>query len=218
MSIMDVLPAEAGLAVTAVTITSELIGIAFTTTGSAARCPTCGAPSDRVHSRYVRTIADLPLRDRRVAFSHHRPPVPVSERRVRAGDLPERVPGLVSTHACSTGPLTESHRAIGFAVGGEAGARLAVQLANRVSKRPTGSTHTRRPPISAGEPVFSYNSAHASVAGLEAEAVSMRGLYSRRIESGVPILTGNWDRFECTRESGCASALPSIPGVTQPAL
>jgi transposase len=129
MSITDVLPAEAGLTVTAITITPGLIGIAATATGSAARCPACGAPSDRVHSRYVRTMADLPLRGRRVALR-------ITVRRFRCPNAGceraifcERVPGLASTHARSTGPLTESHRAIGFTVGGEAGSRLAEELA-----------------------------------------------------------------------------------------
>jgi hypothetical protein len=40
----------------------------------------------------------------------------------------ERLPGLLDAHARSTARLTDAHRAIGFALGGEAGARLAEHL------------------------------------------------------------------------------------------
>ena len=33
-----------------------------------AACPRCGTPSDRIHSRYRRTVADLPCRGRPVAL------------------------------------------------------------------------------------------------------------------------------------------------------
>ena len=60
MSITDLLPADAGLAITAVTVTPTLIGLAITPTAGTACCPACGASSDRVHSHYARTAADLP--------------------------------------------------------------------------------------------------------------------------------------------------------------
>jgi hypothetical protein len=60
MSITDVFPAEAGLMVTAVTFTPDVIGIAATPTGPTGVRPTCGTPSGRVHSRYTRKVADLP--------------------------------------------------------------------------------------------------------------------------------------------------------------
>jgi transposase len=68
MSIKDVLPAEAGLAVTAVTLTPDVIGVAVGPTAEMADCPECGTSSSSVHSRYVRTVADLPWQGRRVVF------------------------------------------------------------------------------------------------------------------------------------------------------
>jgi transposase len=41
----------------------------------------------------------------------------------------ERLPDLVPRYARSTARLTDAHRAIAFALGGEAGSRLASQLA-----------------------------------------------------------------------------------------
>jgi transposase len=129
MSITDVLPADAGLSVAAVTTTAELIAVAATLTIPTGTCPACGTPSDRVHSRYTRTLGDLSIRDRRLVLR-------VTVRRFRCSNTGceraifcERIPGLASAHARTTGPLTETHRAIGFAVGGEAGARLAERLA-----------------------------------------------------------------------------------------
>jgi transposase len=65
MSPLDLLTPEAGLAVTTVAISPDLIAIAATTAPTA-RCPRCDRPSDRVHSRYTRTAADLPWQGRRV--------------------------------------------------------------------------------------------------------------------------------------------------------
>src|SRR5215472_7225000 len=98
-------------------------------TSPTAACPRCGVPSDRVHSRYRRTAADLPLRGRHVALR-----LVVRRFRCARPDCPqqifcERLPHLLAPHARATARLTEAHRDIGFAAGGEAGARLATRLA-----------------------------------------------------------------------------------------
>ena len=78
-----------------------------------------------VHSRYARTVADLPTGDRPVALR-------LFVRRFRCArpDCPqhifcERLPGLLPAYARTTARLTETQRLIGLALGGEAGARLA---------------------------------------------------------------------------------------------
>ncbi len=38
----------------------ERVTVCASTEGSAAPCPRCGRPSNRVHGRYQRTLADLP--------------------------------------------------------------------------------------------------------------------------------------------------------------
>jgi len=97
-------------------------------TASSATCPHCGTLSDRVHSRYRRTVADLPCQDRPVALR-----LVVRRFRCRQPDCPqtifcERLPKLLKAHARSTTRLSAVHRTIGFALGGEAGARLAQRL------------------------------------------------------------------------------------------
>lgn len=125
----DLLPPAAGLAVTAIVITPDTTIVSAATTASLVACPACGTPSDRVHSRYVRTAADLPWQGRRVILR-------VTVRRLRCREVGcnravfcERLPDLLAPHARSTGRLTDVHRAIGFALGGEAGSRLCEPLA-----------------------------------------------------------------------------------------
>jgi alpha-tubulin suppressor-like RCC1 family protein len=68
MSTQEVLPAETGLAMTGVTITPNWIVIAGSAMASSAACPGCGTNSDRIHSHYIGTVADLPWQGRRVAL------------------------------------------------------------------------------------------------------------------------------------------------------
>ena len=97
-----------------------------------ARCPLCGARSERVHSRYARTVFDLPwrgiavkveVRARRFFCDRKR-----CERRVFCERLPE-----IAARARKTGRLEEALRAIALELGGEAGARLARELGLAVS-------------------------------------------------------------------------------------
>ena len=94
----------------------------------AARCPLCRQTSDRVHSRYVRKLADLPshgqaieirLRVRRFFCSGSKCP-----RRIFAERLP-----FAAAFARTTRRLRDIHAEIGLFLGGEAGARLASRLA-----------------------------------------------------------------------------------------
>ncbi|HZS91449.1 MAG TPA: ISL3 family transposase [Chloroflexota bacterium] len=96
-------------------------------------CPACGQASARVHSRYLRLVRDLPsagqpvrllLRVRRFFCG-----APSCPKRTFA----ERLPDLVPYRARQTPRCTQALRAIGFAVGGEAGARLATRLGLRTS-------------------------------------------------------------------------------------
>lgn len=129
MSFPDLLPPDAGLAVTAIAVTPELIAIAASTSAATATCPRCRLPSDRVHSRYIRTAADLPWQGRRVIFR-------VTARRFHCRTAGceraifcERLPATLAPHARTTDRLTDTHRSIGFALGGEAGSRLTRHLA-----------------------------------------------------------------------------------------
>jgi transposase len=118
-----------GLRVMDLDIERDAVAIHVEPTASASTCPQCGTAAVRVHSRYPRTITDLPIHGRRAVLR-------ITARRFFC-DQPhcprtlfcERFPQLTTPHARTTGPLAESHQAIGFALGGEAGARLADKLA-----------------------------------------------------------------------------------------
>ena len=99
---------------------------------ASARCPLCGHLSSKVHSRYERTIADLPwrnvcvtlkIRARRFFCEKH-----LCERKIFCERLPE-----AAAYGRKTSRLEEALLLIAFELGGEAGARLAHELGLSVS-------------------------------------------------------------------------------------
>jgi transposase len=97
-------------------------------TAPTAACPRCGTVSRRVHSRYVRTVADLPWQGVAVRLALH------ARKFFCAGDgcpqliFTERLARVVAPHARRTVRLNEALTLLGFALGGEAGARAAAGL------------------------------------------------------------------------------------------
>jgi transposase len=119
-----ILPDPARLHLLEVSATDTRIIAEVETIEPSARCPMCGGASTRVHSRYVRHVSDLPWHG--VAFR-----LQLHARRFFCDQLDcarriftERLPSVVAPHARRTERLTLWLRAVGFAVGGEAGARL----------------------------------------------------------------------------------------------
>ncbi len=103
--------------------------LGITTTYPNASCPACGGESQRVHSRYTRHLADEPAFGRRVRLQ-------MTVRRFLCPDsgCPRRIfaeplDGFATRHARTTTRLAQTHLAIGSALGGEAGARLAEKTA-----------------------------------------------------------------------------------------
>lgn len=101
-------------------------------TAPSAKCPACCLSSGRVHSRYTRTVSDLPWRGVRVTLEIRARRFfcdePSCERAIFCERLPE-----VAARARKTGRLEEALLAIAFELGGEAGARLARELGLSVS-------------------------------------------------------------------------------------
>jgi transposase len=108
---------------TAVTLTVALFSTAFT-----ASCPLCGTGAKRVHSRYQRTVADLPCAGQRVILRvwvrRFFCPNAACERHIFA----ERLAELAQPYARKTTRLLLALRAIGLTAGGEPGARLTRHL------------------------------------------------------------------------------------------
>jgi transposase len=97
------------------------------------RCPVCGEPSDRVHSRYERTLADLPwarfavrlqVLVRRFVCAN-----PGCPRHIFA----ERLAGIAPVFAHRTDRQRERLTDVALALGGEEGSRLAARHGMPVS-------------------------------------------------------------------------------------
>jgi transposase len=116
-----------GLYLESLSIGTERVGIRVTSEASRSRCPVCGLVSSRVHSRYWRTVSDLPwhgisvtleVRARRFFCDEAS-----CERRIFCERLPE-----IAARARKTDRLEEALLAIALELGGRAGARLAEEL------------------------------------------------------------------------------------------
>jgi transposase len=121
------------LRVDALCFDGDLVTVHASTHEPAAECPLCGRPSRRIHSHYARDLADLPwcgvpvrLRVRVRKFFCDGPSC---ERRIFA----ERLDEVAQPFARGTDRRREALEWIAFALGGEAGARLARELGLFVS-------------------------------------------------------------------------------------
>ena len=90
-------------------------------------CPVCGGGSSRVHSRYVRTVSDLPWHGICVTFKIRARRFFCEKSSCQRKIFCERLPD-VAARARKTVRLEEALLAIALELGGRAGARLAVEL------------------------------------------------------------------------------------------
>jgi transposase len=125
--LLPLLP-DPGVRLDHIEITDQAVTLCLCSTASVSPCPRCAQPARQVHSRYARYAHDLPIQGRPTVLR-------LKARRFFCGnaDCPRRVfcepmPPLLARHARTTTRLTEAHRNIGLALGGEPGARLAAKL------------------------------------------------------------------------------------------
>jgi transposase len=122
------LPEPSELRLERVERTSNLILIVVKAARQSAACPNCRVTSHRVHSRYERMLRDLPWHGATVRLR-------LLARRFycRSPDccrkiFAERLAGVVRRHGRSTQRFRQTLALIGYALGGEAGARLAERM------------------------------------------------------------------------------------------
>jgi transposase len=142
------LPDHPGLRLDHVTLGPGAVTMEVAAPAPTAECPCCGRPSARIHSRYVRTVRDLPWQGRTVTLR-----LTVRKFLCRSADCArvvfcERLPEFLSAHARTTDRQTDAHRLLGFVLGGEAGARVAEKMAMPTSP----DTLLRRVKDAPGEP------------------------------------------------------------------
>jgi len=140
----------AGLAVVEVVSTANHVVLTSSPHQPSAVCPTCAQVSQRLHSRYQRTLADLPWQGRPVALQ-------VQARRFRCLNascarqtFAERLAGAPAA-ARRTRRLGDLQGHLAHALGGEAGRRLADRLAMPVSadtllRMACAASNDREPP------------------------------------------------------------------------
>ncbi len=128
MDVPAFLPHLEGFRIDEYTATAERITLRIAATAAAAPCPACRLPAQRIHSRYLRAVAD-------VAWGGVPVTLRVQVRRFFCGNtacpqriFAERLPRLVDRYARQTGLRRVALQRIGLALGGAAGARLATAL------------------------------------------------------------------------------------------
>ncbi len=128
-------PTIAGVRVDRAWWSDQTLHLAVTTTRRAARCPLCGRRSKRVHSAYVRTLADLPCTGARVIVHLRARRFVCRVRWCRRRIFCERLPALVAPWARRTTRQRLELERTGFALGGAPGARHATAAGLPVSRR-----------------------------------------------------------------------------------
>lgn len=122
------LPKAPGLKLRDAAIDTETVSFSVESTRPVAACPACGQRTARLHSHYLRTLADLPWGGRSVRLSlrvrRFRCTGPECPRRIFA----ERLPSVVEPYARKAARLREVLGLVGFALGGEGGTRLLRRL------------------------------------------------------------------------------------------
>src|SRR5258706_7292662 len=112
----------------AMVLSEQTITLRMSTIQPRARCPQCHQPSTRKHSRYVRTMADLPWLGVTVRVQRQTRRFFCQQPGCPQQIFCERVSTVVAPSARRTRRLTQALCQVGFALGGEAGARLAHAL------------------------------------------------------------------------------------------
>ena len=129
----DLLPDVPGLVLEDAHYVDHEMIVVLKSTAPAVVCPLCRTPSTRIHSRYRRAPTDLP-------WGSHMVRLVLCVRKFFCETasclrriFTERLPQVVAPYSRTTERLTILLRAIAFAVGGEAGARLAKRIGVRAS-------------------------------------------------------------------------------------
>jgi transposase len=127
-------PSVADVTVLSVDVNDETVRIEACSAAAGAACPGCGSGSSRMHSSYLRFPADVPSAGRQVVLC-------LRVRRFFCRDAScgrrtfvEQMPGLTRRYSRWTERLRLTLAAVGLALAGRAGARMASVLGVSVSR------------------------------------------------------------------------------------
>jgi len=126
-------PENADLAFENVLIEVERIIVTARSGGNSHTCPDCGTSSQRVHSRYRRTLADLASNGKQVVHSIEVRRFSCDNAACRRRTFVEKLDNFAPPYARRSARLASQQQSIGLMVGGAVGARLSTMLAMPVS-------------------------------------------------------------------------------------
>ena len=133
MDVSPLLRLPEGLDLTAITLDCDGVLLQVEATAQSASCPLCACPATRVHSRSMRTVADLPCAGRRVRLRLHvrrfRCETPTCPRKM----FVERLSPFLAPWARVRARLGQAIEVVGLATGGELGTRLGKRLGIQTS-------------------------------------------------------------------------------------
>jgi len=127
------LPDTRSLSFEEIEINANVVLVKVVSAGKEAVCPYCQKTASRMHSRYSRTLDDLPCGERRVRILWKTKRFFCDNYACSHFTFCERLPEVAEFYARKTKRLQEKQVQIGFEVGGEAGKRLAHLLNIRIS-------------------------------------------------------------------------------------
>jgi transposase len=123
------LPQFAAAAIDSVELAGDLVTFRVRAKAGGAACPGCAGRSSRVHARYQRQLADLPLGGRMARVIARVRRFKCLNPRCGQATFSEQIPGLTTPFARRTPPLTGALAEVALALAGRPGSRLAARLA-----------------------------------------------------------------------------------------
>jgi transposase len=114
-------------------VQSERVAACASTESVSAECPLCSQVSKRLHSTYERVLQDLPWQGRVVELRIQVRRFRCQNKQCRRKTFVEQVPAVATKRARQTERFSEIVRVVGYALGGEAGCRLAKRIGMCVS-------------------------------------------------------------------------------------
>jgi transposase len=122
------------LAACHVDTTAAQMTLLVRSTQTSVPCPLCAIPAQRIHSRYTRTLADLPWAAYRVCLQLRVRTWFCRNRSCRRRIFTERLPAITAPWARRTLRLAQHLGDVGLAWGGKAGVRLSQRWGLAVSR------------------------------------------------------------------------------------
>ena len=133
MIVNVLLPDEAKLYLDSIEIGEKVIVLSVSSNSPTSLCPSCGVPSDHVHSHYQRCPGDLPLVGFAVRLDMNVRRFFCDNNDCKQSIFTERIPSILASSARRTHRLANQQRQVAFALGGEAGASLLAIMGMTVS-------------------------------------------------------------------------------------